>query len=189
MYKKSLAGILLGLGGALALLSVQAIAAPVACPVTLNGFERQMWLDPTQGSAACDGVGTTASVPGSHPSGDGWIKLAEVPPVTADFNVTGLGADSGTVFVDLSGYAFGQFFLVFNFSANVHPIWIRYQITPNGNDIFAGDWWVEPRHGLSSVFLYARDHTQVPAPASLGLLGMSILALGLRYRLKSRRGS
>jgi hypothetical protein len=187
MYEKLRTGIVLAIACALTVVAGQALSVAIECDPDFPDFERLMTLDPTTGSASCD-TGGTGSVPQAHTLGDGWNKLAEVTSdgTDAGLTVVGIGDTEGTVTVDTGSHAFDQFFLVFNFGANIDPHWFRYEIFPVGN-LFAANWGVEPPQDLSGVFLYGKGPTQVPVPGTLGLLGFSLAVLGLRYRPGRRR--
>jgi hypothetical protein len=179
----------------LALTAGQASAFPIGgvpCPGNddLAAGERQMELDPAQGTASCDGWGTGGG-PEFEPVGQvheaqGFTLISKVDDADGTdgfLTVTGIGGTAGSIEIDPGVYGlYDDIFVVFKFGfAQVSPDWMRYLV----DGVFEADWAVDLSQALSNVALYGRGETgtvPVPAPAPLALLGLGLLGLGFARR-------
>jgi hypothetical protein len=166
-----------------ALMAAPALSAPVTCVNDTD--DRYMTLDPDEGTALCDGSGSTPPAEGQVHSDLGFTEIAKLEGDGTDgpLTVSGIDGTSGTIELDLGLYDdFENIFIVFKFgSGGISPDWFRYSL----DGVFTAAWEVFgtlPLQALSHVTLYGDERVTVPAPGTLGLLGLGLAALGFRLR-------
>jgi hypothetical protein len=162
-----------------ALMAAPALSMAVTC--VSEADDRYMTLDPEEGTALCDGSGSTPPAEGQVHSDLGFTEIAKLEADGTDgpLTVSGIDGTSGTIELDLGLYDdFENIFIVFKFGADLSPDWFRYSL----DGVFTAAWAVFPLQDLSHVTLYGDERVTVPAPGTLGLLGLGLAALGFRLR-------
>lgn len=188
--------------GLLALFAMRAEAAPIVldssiqCSLgnAINGISVTDVTGNLGGSTDCWGT-LNGNDPG--PSGDGF----EIDGMVFDFvakedtpgGLTGMdiglsvspsgGAPSGTWEYDPSLFSADSFLIVLKAASS--PGFGAWLFEGADAASFSGDWSVAWGKDLSHLSIYAKDvDTQVPEPATVGLLGLGLVLIGVLRRRK-----
>jgi hypothetical protein len=172
-------------------------AVVVYCPGTAATDDREFTLDTTD-PAVCYDYGTGPFQTNGAPilEGDGWTLLDKVDEggdssgeLDGALTIVGLGALSGTFSIDsivwtlYESIAFTmQTGLVAGGPFAIDPDWAIFTLAA---DTTSGSWSIAPPQGsaLSNATIWGKGRTQVvPEPASLALLGIGLLAVGVARR-------
>ena len=181
------------------ILPVTSEAAPIAvnCPDNLNPDDRQFTVTTDPTGATCIAYGNDANELNANASDvmvlAGWTVIDKDDSASADnwFNITGLGATSGSFTIDPAAWsAWDQLAIGFVVGAGqIDPKWAVF-LLPDGET--SGLWANVPPTGgaLSHAVLYGMGEPDdpdvpVPEPATLLLLG-SGLTLAVRNRRAKR---
>lgn len=151
--------------------------------------DRYMDLVPDSGAVNCFMSGSTPPSEQSVHTGLGLTLLQESNENEsgAYFSISGVGSTSGELSILDSGIYddWSDVYASFKYgNGGSEPDWISYSLS----DVFSADWSVFEAEGssvnaLSHVSLYGGDEpSEIPAPASLGLLGIGLLAITVIVR-------
>ncbi len=167
-----------------ALATAHAAPVSITCNEPDDGRLATLNFDDSNGSMACGPAGTTNQQPsGQYWSDLGYLEFDKVEDgigngISSLLTITGLGGTSGTFSIDPAAFDIPDLHIVFKFGwGRTDPDWISFQLNPNGEGVWSGDWSVTGRQALSHVAL-------VPEPTTLLLLGAGLLSLALVRRFR-----